>query len=189
MTSQGLQGVPRPAPQQIFTDLSVALTGFDRAELAGTGLIGTYYDTLLRIIGEPETGRLLWAAAEALETDRRNGGRGALEAEVIDSPRFGPVAVSLIKLWYLGVWYPLARGHRDADGTTAGDTDGTTAGDTNDTAAGDANGASARDVEHVVSAQGYREGLVWAAAGTHPMGAKAPGFGSWAEPPYLPPVL
>ncbi|MFJ4619940.1 hypothetical protein [Streptomyces sp. NPDC088812] len=181
MTSQGLPGAPRPAPQQIFTDLSVALTGFDRAELAGTGLIGTYYDTLLRIIGEPETGRLLWAAAEALETDRRDGGREALEAEVIDSPRFGPVAVSLIKLWYLGVWYPLARGHRDADGTTADDVDGTTAGDVDGTTAG--------DVEHVVSAQGYREGLVWAAAGAHPMGAKAPGFGSWAEPPYLPPVL
>ncbi|MEU2281929.1 hypothetical protein ABZ614_08355 [Streptomyces sp. NPDC013178] len=158
-------GTSPPTPQQIFTDLSVALTGFDRAELAGTGLIGTYYDTLLRIVGEREAGQLLRAAAEALETDRRHGGREALEAELIDSPRFGPVVVSLIKLWYLGSWYPLSGRHRDVNGSTAD------------------------DVEHVVSARGYREGLVWAAAGAHPMGAKPPGFGSWAEPPYLPSTL
>ncbi|CAM5651810.1 hypothetical protein [Streptomyces aurantiogriseus] len=154
-----------PTPQQIFTDLSAALTGFDRAELAGTGLVDTYYDTLLRIIGEREAGQLLRAAAEALETDRRHHGNEALEAELIDSPRFGPVVVSLIKLWYLGSWYPLSGRYRDVSGSTAD------------------------DVEHVVSAQGYREGLVWAAAGAHPMGAKPPGFGSWAEPPYLPPTL
>ncbi|MFF8972423.1 hypothetical protein [Streptomyces sp. NPDC014995] len=165
MTSHGFCGIARPTPQQIFTDLSVALTGFDRAELAGTGMIDTYYDTLLRIIGEREAGQLLRAAAEALETDRKNHGHAALEAEVIDSPRFGPVAVSLIKLWYLGTWCPPAGGYSDVNGSTAD------------------------DVEHVVSAQGYREGLVWAAAGAHPMGAKPPGFGSWAEPPQLSPTL
>jgi hypothetical protein len=165
MTSQGFRGTARPTPQQIFTDLSVALTGFDRAELAGTGLIDTYYDTLLRIIGEREAGQLLRAAAEALETDRKNHNHDALEAQVIDSARFGPVVVSLIKLWYLGTWYPLSGGYHDVNGSTAD------------------------DVEHVVSAQGYREGLVWAAAGAHPMGAKPPGFGSWAEPPYLSPTL
>ncbi|MFI6037752.1 hypothetical protein ACIBBD_26945 [Streptomyces sp. NPDC051315] len=165
MTSQGFRGTAHPTPQQIFTDLSCALTGFDRAELAGTGMIETYYDTLLRIIGEREAGQLLRAAAEALETDRENHDRAALEADVIDSPRFGPVVVSLIKLWYLGTWYPPGGGHRDVSGSTAD------------------------DVEHVVSARGYREGLVWAAAGTHPMGAKPPGFGSWAEPPYLHPTL
>ena len=31
------------------------------------------------------------------------------------------------------------------------------------------------------------EGLVWRAAGTHPMSAKAPGFGTWAQPPSLEP--
>ncbi|UXY25702.1 hypothetical protein [Streptomyces sp. HUAS TT20] len=154
-----------PDPQEIFTDLSVALTGFDRAELAGTGLLDTYYSTVLRIIGEREAGQLLHAAADALATDRQNKDGKALEENVIDSPRFGPVAVSLIKLWYLGSWYPLSGSYRDINGSTA------------------------EDVEHVVSPQAYREGLVWAAAGAHPMGAKPPGFGSWAEPPYLPPIL
>lgn len=37
----------------------------------------------------------------------------------------------------------------------------------------------------VVSPRAYREGLVWRAMGAHPMGAKQPGFGSWALPPEM----
>lgn len=151
-----------PTPKQIFAELSVELTGFDRAELAGTGMIDTYYDTLLRMIGEREAGQLLRFASEALDKDRTEKTNGtAFRAAVIDSPRFGPVAVSLIKLWYLGMWYPLPAAYRDLFGSTAD------------------------DVGHVVSGQGYREGLVWVAAGAHPMGGKPPGHGSWAEPPSL----
>jgi hypothetical protein len=39
-----------------------------------------------------------------------------------------------------------------------------------------------------VSAQAYRQGLVWAVAGTHPQGAKQPGFGTWADPPASVPI-
>ncbi|MFJ3307436.1 hypothetical protein ACIPSA_30945 [Streptomyces sp. NPDC086549] len=157
--------MPNPnAPKEIFTELSVVLTGFDRAELAGTGMIDTYYDTLLRIIGEREAGQLFRYAAEALAEDRTNRNDDSLKTKVIDNDRFAPVIVSLIKLWYLGSWYPLSGNYRDINGSTAD------------------------DVQHIVSAQGYREGLVWAAAGAHPMGAKPPGYGSWAEPPYLPPI-
>jgi len=31
------------------------------------------------------------------------------------------------------------------------------------------------------------EGLLWTAIGAHPAGAKAPGYGSWAEQPRIPP--
>ncbi|MCC3331828.1 hypothetical protein [Nocardia abscessus] len=153
-----------PTPRQIFTDLSVALTGFDRAELGATGLLDTYYDTLLRIIGEREAGHLLRDAGDALAQDRENhkNNNAALELKVIHAERYRPVVLSLIKLWYLGRWYPLPPAYRDKHGSTA------------------------NDVEHVISAQAYREGLVWAAAGAHPMGAKAPGFGSWAQPPTGP---
>ncbi|WEO93745.1 hypothetical protein A6P39_006825 [Streptomyces sp. FXJ1.172] len=159
----GSNDTPR-TPKQIFTDISVQLTGFDRAELAGTGMIDTYYDTLLRMIGEREAGQLLRYASEAIAKDQDKGARNdgaAFRAAVIENPRFGSVAVSLIKLWYLGRWYPLSGAYRDRFGSTAD------------------------DVEHVVSSQGYREGLVWVAAGAHPMGGKPPGFGSWAQPPSL----
>jgi hypothetical protein len=152
----------RQDPIAVFTDLSVELTGYNRVELAGTGMIEKHYDTLLRLIGEREAGHLLQAAADALDADRKNHNDEALRTQVIGSRRYGPVIISLIKLWYLGSWYPLPGSYADVNGSTAD------------------------DVEHVVSAQAYREGLVWSAAGAHPMGAKAPGWGSWAEAPALP---
>lgn len=35
----------------------------------------------------------------------------------------------------------------------------------------------------ILSAESYKEGLVWQAIGAHPQGAKQQGFGAWAEPP------
>lgn len=35
----------------------------------------------------------------------------------------------------------------------------------------------------ILSAESYKEGLVWLAIGAHPQGAKQQGFGSWSEPP------
>lgn len=35
----------------------------------------------------------------------------------------------------------------------------------------------------VISSRAYIEGLVWRAIAAHPMGAKQPGFGTWAFPP------
>lgn len=35
----------------------------------------------------------------------------------------------------------------------------------------------------IISSRAYIEGLVWRAIAAHPMGAKQPGFGTWAFPP------
>ena len=35
----------------------------------------------------------------------------------------------------------------------------------------------------IVSPEAYQEGLVWKAIEAHPMGAKQPGWGTWAAPP------
>ena len=150
----------RSGSLDIFLRLSELLTGFDRVDLLGSGMVEPYYDELTRVIGAREVGALL-AAAELLdaqavsdeEVDR------ALRNTILDDPRYGPVARNLITMWYLGSWNQLPRQWRDA------------------------NGAMSDDYDRVVSAKAYREGLVWAAAGTHPMGAKQPGYGSWAAPP------
>jgi hypothetical protein len=39
-----------------------------------------------------------------------------------------------------------------------------------------------RNVNRVISADAYREGLAWVAVGTNPSAAKQPGFGTWAWP-------
>jgi len=43
-------------------------------------------------------------------------------------------------------------------------------------------GATLFDAQTTISNQAYIQALVWKAAKAHPMGAKQPGFGTWAYP-------
>ena len=148
-------GLPEAVAE--FLRLSVILTGFEEYELLGTGMLMPYYDELLRIIGAREAGALLGALSGVALPGA--GDDEGFRRVILDSPRYGPVARNVAMMWYLGTWTQLPRTWRNTFGATADDTD------------------------HVVSAAAYREGLVWPAAGTHPMSAKQPGFGSWARPP------
>ncbi|MEY9943024.1 hypothetical protein [Kitasatospora sp. GAS1066B] len=76
-----------------FVRLSVALTGFEAAELAETGMVETYRALVLRQLGDTTLGRLAEALAEA-------GGdpRGLADPALLE------VARALCHLWYLGVW-------------------------------------------------------------------------------------
>lgn len=150
--------LPENAPDAVtrFLALSVVLTGYEDWELLGTGMIEGYYREVLKIIGARELGALLAAF------DRVDGNDAdAFRRAILDDERYGPVARNVVMMWYLGTWSQLSRDWRNTHGATFYDTD------------------------HVVSAAAYREGLVWPAAGTHPMSAKQPGFGSWAHPPTL----
>ena len=146
----------------LFLQLSIILTGFEEHVLRGTGMLQTYYDELLRIIGARETGALLSVFEQIAHHDRGAFDRDAFQKQVLKDKRYGPVARNVIDMWYLGLWMQLPREWRDEHGATSYDTD------------------------HTVSAAAYRESLVWPAAGTHPMSAKAPGFGSWAHPSTVP---
>jgi hypothetical protein len=149
---------PSDAVDTLFLRLSVILTGFDEHVLHGTGMLQTYYDELLRIIGAREAGELFGALVEVPVDDDGT----VFQNDVLSNARYGPVARNVLRMWYMGIWTQLPRKWRDNYGATSYDTD------------------------HVVSAAAYRESLVWPAAGTHPMSAKAPGFGTWAKPPALP---
>lgn len=82
-----------------------------------------------------------------------------LESKILSSALMGPVARNIILLWYTGTWNQLPRAWRQDYGASAG------------------------DLTHVVSAEGYKEGLMWRAVAAHPPAAKQPGFGSWTAPP------
>jgi hypothetical protein len=148
-----------------FLRLSAALTGFDRMELLGTGMVPRYYDELTQIIGAREVGTLL-AAAGRVEPGHPASGEDldrAFREQILDDNRFGPVARRIVTMWYIGSWAQLPREWRNTYGATS------------------------LDVDHVISAAAYREGLAWVAAGAHPMGAKQQGFGAWARPSRLRP--
>jgi hypothetical protein len=148
-------------PLDDFLKLSAVLTGYDRADLHGTGMVWPYYDELVSIVGEAIVGELLGAAVSSLREAGGDAREEAVQRKILDDSKLGPLARNLIKMWYLGNWYQLPRVWREA------------------------HGAHARDTDHVVSAAAYQEGLVWRAIGSHPPGAKQPGFGTWSQPPSL----
>ena len=144
-----------------FTALSEALTGFNAAELHGTGMVKAYYDTLTGILGGATVGELLTAWRDVVSAAEGDPDRviAALESSILGHPKLGPVASNLVVLWYLGQWTEMPATWRARYG------------------------ASAYDQTQVVSAEAYRQGLVWNAIHAHPMSAKQQGYASWSLPP------
>lgn len=151
----------RPDSVERFLTLSVALTGYDRAELHATGLVGAYWDTLTRVVGGRTVGELLsaWDGVVTASGGDPEAMAAGVKADILADPDLGPLARNLVVLWYLGQWTQMPADWRGRHGASAG------------------------DLTHVVSAAAYREGLVWDAIQAHPMSAKQQGFGAWALPP------
>ena len=144
------------APAESFAELSAALTGFRTAEIWGTGQVDPYLSELIAMLGEDMVAHLLVTGQEALAARNPNK---ELKELVLEDPDLGPVARSVIVLWYTGQWNPLPSDWRNR------------------------NGASPLDVARVISAASYKSGLVWPAIGAHTKGANPTGYGSWANPP------
>jgi hypothetical protein len=136
-----------------FIRLSVEMTGFSEAELAATGMGHQYFDEFGTILGIPVRTRLL--------------SNGLGPADRMEDDFLGPLVRNVIRMWYLGQWKQLEKSwiallteiERKAFDEFQ------------------------LNVNRVISAQAYEEGLAWVAIGTHPSGAKQPGFASWSRKP------
>jgi hypothetical protein len=150
-----LAPAPPPAEAADFVGLSVELTGFDEAELLGTGstdiyygyLAGTFPDVLAELLAA-------WRRIAILPPDEREA---AVRREILADPKLGPFARAVLVLWYTATWNALPAEWSQAYGYH---------GDANQT-----------------FGPAYPEGLVWKAAHLHPGGAKPTGFGTWAFEP------
>lgn len=138
-----------------FVNLSIVVTGFSRFDLYGTDQVNSYYNAVEKVIGRE-------IFAELLETfhDLENQARG-MRTEILGSEKLGPIARNIIKLWYVATWYQLPQSWREKFGVKE------------------------NDVTFVVSPQAYPEGLLWPAIGVNPPAAKAPGYGTWSNPPLI----
>jgi hypothetical protein len=151
-----------------FLALSVDLTAFEQTDLLGTGLARQYLAKVRAACGDEVVAALLEAhraaradaAGDAGNHDRTPLDR-ALRHRILSDERLGPVARNVIKLWFAGMWYGLPPEWTDRYGAN-------TAAETS-----------------TVTAASYQEGLLWRAIGANPPGAKAPGYGSWAQPPRI----
>src|SRR5579872_2569692 len=106
-----------------FLLLSVLLTGYERIDLEGTGLVDAYFDEIVRIVGGRHCDRL-WAAAHAL----LNGDavqddpvplEQAVRTRILDDLLLGPLARNIISLWYMATWNQLPQTWRNAYGASA----------------------------------------------------------------------
>lgn len=157
--------IDKPEFIEYFLDFSVAVTGFSRLHLQGTGQASLYFDTIQSVIGSDLFGELLQtfhrlvvkAKSEKDESILTQG----LRSDILGSEKLGPIARNIIKLWYVATWYQLPKSWRESFGTK--ENDGT----------------------RIVSPQAYPEGLLWASIGVNPPAAKAPGYGTWSEPPLV----
>jgi hypothetical protein len=144
-----------PLAKETFLSLSVRLTGFDRVDLQGTGMLEAYFKYVLHD-RQDQPDELERLAAVARELDRLAASRGevavqaAIRQHLMEDAAMRPLAANIIRMWYTGSWL-----------------------------ADPENPSSIK----VISPQAYQEGLVWKVAHSHPPGAKAPGFGTWSELP------
>lgn len=84
----------------------------------------------------------------------------AVQEKIINDPAISRLAQNIIYLWYVGIWYDLAK---DPASFAPGN-------------------------DHVVDPLTYTNGLVWGEMGAHPMGFSTGTFGYWAETPVLPAI-
>lgn len=146
-----------------FLALSVDLTAFPEVDLLGTGLAEQYLDKVRAACTDAVVADLfaVHRAARAEAGGDPDGLDRALRHRMFSDERLGPVARAVIKLWYAGMWYGLPPEWTDCFG------------------------AQAAAETSSVTAASYQEGLLWRAIGANPPGAKAPGYGAWAQPPRI----
>ena len=151
---------------QAFLGLSVTLTGFTEFQLQGTGQAELYFSTVAGIVGEATMSELLKAFSHVQTHAEGDVARlnKLLRVEILSDDKLGPIARNIIKLWYVGTWYQLPHAWRESFGVKD------------------------NDITFIPSPLSYTEGLLWPAIGSHPAGAKAPGYGTWSGPPQIPAV-
>jgi len=149
-----------------FLKFSTVVTAFTEFQLLGTGQADLYYATVTGIVGEQTMGELLQAFRSVQGEAHHDPALfdKKLRAEILSDEKLGPIARNIIKLWYVGTWYQLPQAWRESFGAMDGDKD------------------------FIPSPTSYVEGLLWPAIGAHPPGAKAPGYGTWGDPPQIPEV-
>ena len=151
---------------QSFLNLSETLTAFTSFQLQGTGQAEEYFLTIQKGIGKNILQELL-VTFDKIKTEAQDDKillDKALRHEILGHDKLGPFTRSIIKLWFVGTWYQLPDHWLEKYGSSSNQT------------------------TYVVSPNAYKEGLLWPTIGAHPMGAKAPGYGTWTAPPKIPKI-
>ncbi|MFI6577571.1 hypothetical protein ACIBFB_17400 [Nocardiopsis sp. NPDC050513] len=147
-----------------FVDLSYHLTGFERADLFGTGSAEEYLSALVHRVGADNALRLYKRVVDPkLGKDPQESARFPDHEKEAD---LYAMAAAVTTMWYLGSWTALdpqhyalvVKGHKGTPPLPPNET-------------------------FVVSPNAYLNGLVWQLTGGHALGGKPTGWATWAERP------
>ncbi len=142
-------------PRALPGDLDPRNSPVDLAKLYYEAVTaGGYEGELLAVLGSFPT--------EGTRDEKHEFVRSCLKNQ--KDPEWGRVCKAVIKLWYLGIWYP------PADNVACGD----------DKAGWKRWRGLPREV---VSSEAFRSGLVWKVMRAHPMAYSMFPFGYWSEDP------
>jgi len=141
-----------------FLEVSACLTGFSGVELQTTGMAAAYEAKLRQVYGDVIVAQLLGAVRAIIAA--ADGNTAELERLMLarvfnDATVLCAPAKNLAQMWYLGTFIDYT----------------------------DSNPVVVFKRTTVISAEAYRQSLVLVDSGSHPRGAKQPGYGSWALGP------
>jgi hypothetical protein len=145
---------------QEFITLSSELCGFSEFTLRGTGYADAYLAGIIDMVGSELVDELLTTYGRLPAGDPEARDR-ALRAWILSDEKLGPIARNIVKLWYTSIWFELPAAWHAKFRTRR------------------------EDRRFIPFTYAYPEGLLAPAVGAHVQGARAPGYGSWAEPPIL----
>lgn len=91
--------------KQLFLTLSTYLTGFNEVELQGTGMLQTYFETIVKqtkseILGYfwEEVAQILADTTDEEETNR------AIDSRLMPNSAYNGLAKKIITIWYTGTY-------------------------------------------------------------------------------------
>lgn len=154
-----------PLSRRPFLLICCEITGFSAFELESTGLVDTYFQLVLQILGPQLSDEFATSIDCVLSTRPDTAERQTAFDEALRPPSiFWKFVCGLASLWYLGTWTQLPEcWYQAVDLPMPGPND---AGRT-----------------HVPSQLAYIEQLSYRTAFAHTPGANPTGFDSWTEPP------
>ena len=92
--------------EELFLEISVYLTGYNEAELQGTGMVETYYQAVLKN-NTPSDASFFFEEVAAILKES-NGDEGLIEKAIaihlMPASAYSGMAMNIITMWYTGSW-------------------------------------------------------------------------------------
>ncbi len=95
---------------KLFLEISVLLTGFTESELIGTGMLDTYYNSLLQNSKQEDISYFFQNVKAILQAPKRTEETTdeAIRLQLIPSSQYSALAKNIIMLWYSGSLFNMA---------------------------------------------------------------------------------